>query len=116
MREYIEEKMRACELARLLLQNNDDYLDRVIELQEIGNILYDQDCWNSEFAIFAAIESETDHLPTAKVRKLCSKKWLAKSDAELAQYISLYNQNVSEACNKILAKHGNIQQINHIDN
>jgi hypothetical protein len=106
MRELVEEKRRACELAKQLLQGNDNYLDRVIELWKIGNALYGQ-VWDTEFHIFGVIESDTDHLPTTKVRDLSSKVWLAKADAEVAEYISFYKQKVSEACNEILAKHGN---------
>jgi len=106
MRELVEEKKRACDLARELLEGNDDYLDRVIELWKIGSALYGQ-VWDTEFHIFGVIESDTDHLPTTKVRELCSNEWQAKADAELAECISFYKQKVSEACNEILAKHGN---------
>lgn len=106
MRELVEEKRRACELAKQLLQSNDDYLDRVIELWKIGNALYGQG-WDTEFHIFGVIESDTDRLPTTKVCDLCSKEWLVKADTELAGSISFYQQKVSEACNEILAKHGN---------
>ena len=103
---YVEEKMRACKLAKQLLHCNDNYLDLVLELWEIGNILYEQ-AWDTEFHIFGVIESSTDHLPTTKVRELCSKEWLAKTDIELTECINFYNQQVLEACNEIVAKYCN---------
>ena len=106
MGELAEEKRRACELAKKLLQSNVNYLDCVIELWKIGNALYGQ-VWDTEFHIFGVIESDTDHLPTTKFRELCSKEWQAKSDTEVAECISFYKQKVSDACNEILAKHGN---------
>jgi hypothetical protein len=106
MRDLVEEKRRACELAKKLLENNENYLDRVIELWKIGNTLYGQ-VWDTELHIFGVIESDTDHLPTAKVRELCSKEWQAKADTEVSDCISFYEQKVSEACNEILSKHGN---------
>lgn len=106
MRDLTQEKRRAYELAWQLLQDNDNYLDRVIELWKIGNTLYGQ-VWDTEFHIFGVIESDTDHLPTTEVRKLCSNEWQSKADAEMAENISFYQQKVKEACNAILAKHGN---------
>jgi hypothetical protein len=106
MRDLVEEKKRACVLAKKLLQSNENYLDHVMELWKIGTTLYDQ-VWDTEFHIFGVIESDTDHLPTTKVRELCSKEWQAKADEELAECISFYRQKVSEACNEILVKHGN---------
>lgn len=58
MKELIEEKMKACELARKLLQSDENYLDHVIELWKIGNSLYGQ-VWDTEFHIFGVIESDT---------------------------------------------------------
>jgi hypothetical protein len=106
MRELIEERRRACELAKKLLKSNENYLDHAIELWKIGNALYGQ-AWDTEFHIFGVIESDTDHLPTAKVRELCSIEWQAKADKEVAECIIFYKQRVLEACNEILAKHGN---------
>lgn len=62
---------------------------------------------DTEFHIFGLIESETDHLPTTKVREFSSKEWQTKADKESAECISFYKQKFVEACNEILAKHGN---------
>ena len=106
MRNLVEEERRACELAKELLQSNENYLDPVIELWKIGNALHGQ-VWDTEFHIFGVIESDTDHLPTTKVRELCLKEWQEKADKEMAECISFYKEKVSEACNEILAKYGN---------
>ena len=106
MRDLVEERRRACELGKELIQSNENYIDHVIELWKIGNALYGQ-VWNTEFHVFGVIESETDHLPTTKVRENCSKEWLTKADAEVDECISFYKQEVSKACNEILSKHSN---------
>jgi hypothetical protein len=100
-----ELKNQACDLAKALLQSDDNYLDRIIEMWKIGNSLYGQ-VWDTEFHIFGVIESDTDHLPTAKFREHCSAEWLAKGDNEIVECINFYRKNVTEACNEILAKHG----------
>ncbi|WP_069947692.1 hypothetical protein [Microbulbifer aggregans] len=106
MTELEERKTRACELAKALLSDDSDYMDRVIEMWKIGNFIHGQ-VWDTEFHIFGLIESETDHLPTAKVRELCSRKWLAAADMEIAECVELYKSQVDEACNEILVKYGN---------
>ena len=105
MAELEERKLRACEIAKALLENDLDYLDRVIEMWKIGNFIHGQ-VWDTEFHIFGLIESETDHLPTARVRAHCSKEWLAKADSEIAECVELYRAQVEAACNEILVKYG----------
>lgn len=79
----------------------------MIELWKIGNSLYGQ-CWDTEFHVFGVIESDTDHLPTKKVRERCSATMLERSDIELKEVIAFYKEDVIEACNAILAKHQNV--------
>jgi|GEM_PF-1428807 len=107
MSENLKLRTQACELAKSLLISNTEYLDKVIELWKIGNSLYDQ-CWDTEFHVFGVIESDTDHLPTTKVREHCSAAMLERSDKEIEEVIAFYKENVTEACNKILAKHQNV--------
>lgn len=101
-----QEKERACKIAKTLLQSNEGYLDNIIELWKIGNKLYGQ-VWDTEFHIFGVIESDTDHLPTQKVREHCSKEWLERAEREIEECIVFYNKKVIAACNEIIAKHGN---------
>lgn len=101
-----QEKQRAYEIAKSLLESNVNYLDHIIELRKIGNALYGQ-VWGTEFHIFGVIESDTDHLPTAHVREHCTEEWLIKADREIAECIEFYNQNVRSACREIIAMHGN---------
>ncbi len=102
---YIEsKKQRACEIASELLENDADYLDRIIEMWKIGSRLYGQ-VWDTEFHVFGVIASDTDHLPTKSVRPLCSKRWQEESDKELEKCIRSYRNQVTEACNEILAKY-----------
>jgi hypothetical protein len=47
---------------------------------ELGVAINDQD-----FAIFVAIDSETDHLPNDLARPHCTEAWLKQCDQELAE-------------------------------
>lgn len=97
----------AIKLTTKLLESDDDYLDNVIGLWRIGNYKYGQ-CWDTEFHVFGAIESETDHLPLKHVRANCSSDFLSKSDKELAETIEFYRQDVISACNTILNQFKNV--------
>ena len=92
---------RAKVLAKALLNSDEKYLDRILELSNIGDRLYGQ-CWDSEFHIFGVIASETDHLPTSKSRLLWSESSLVKTDGALEVTIETYRQHVGKACNEIL--------------
>jgi hypothetical protein len=104
MNENLEIKEQACELAKSLLGSDAGYLDKVIELWKIGNSFYGQ-CWGTEFHVFGVIASDTDHLPTEKVREHCSSAMLDRSDKEMKETVAFYKDKVTEACNEILAKH-----------
>ena len=104
MNQTESKKQRACQLAKELLANDVDYLDRIIQMWKIGNHLHGQ-VWNTEFHVFGVIESDTDHLPTKSVRPLCTERWQAESDREIDQCIEFYRNQVTEACNEILAKY-----------
>ena len=100
----IELKRKASGIARDLLLSNENYLDRILELWKIGNSIYGS-AWDTEFHIFGVISSETDHLPTSKVKEYCSENWLVKSDKELEEIISFYSDQVAKACKEILLKY-----------
>ena len=106
MSDVSEKKERACQLARNILGGSSYYLECVNELLEIGNALYGQ-VWNTEFHVFGVIASETDHLSLLLSPELCSEASLAKMKVELKECARLYKPSVSEACNAILANHGN---------
>lgn len=96
--------LEAIELASSLLEFDTDYLENVLGLMSIGNRLLG-DIWQTEFHIFGVIASETDHLPTKKVRPMCSPDMLEKSGNELRKIISSYRAEVSDACHRIIAKY-----------
>lgn len=104
MRKNQEIREQARELAKSLLSSDSEYLDKIIQLWKIGNSLYGE-CWNTEFHVFGVIESDTDHLPTAKVREHCSITMQERADKEIEEVIAFYKEQVTKACNEILAKH-----------
>ena len=100
-------KRNAVQIAQTLLSSEDNYLDKVIELINIGNKIHGE-CWDTEFHVFGVIETDTDHLPIENVREKCSRKMLEKSDKELKKVIGFYKQDVIQACNDILSKYKNV--------
>jgi len=107
MNDDIKLKSDALRIAQDLLNSDEVYLDKVIELWKIGNEIHGQ-CWDTEFHIFGVIESDTDHLPIEKIRENCSKTMLENADKELTNVIDFYKQDVVQACNDILSKYKNV--------
>lgn len=105
--EYKEAAKRATELAVCFLAGDEGYLDNVLEINRVGNKLVGE-VWDTEFHVFGVIASDTDHLPTKKVRPLCSQSMLEKSDEELQSIIKFYKTDVASACNEILSKYKNV--------
>ncbi|UTW44196.1 hypothetical protein KFE80_07210 [bacterium SCSIO 12696] len=104
MEDKTDIKVQACELAKALLDSDVNYLDNVIELWRLGNSFYDER-WGTEFHVFGVIESDTDHLPTEKVRQYCSSMLLERSDKELKEVVNFYREDVKKACSEILTKY-----------
>ena len=97
-------KQEACGLASSILRSNENYLDNTLNLWRVGERLLGK-VWDTEFHVFGVIASDTDHRPLNKVRKHCTETMLKKSDIELSEIIKSYKNDVTEACNEILAKH-----------
>jgi hypothetical protein len=100
-------KRSACHLAQSILRSDEGFLDKVVELSNIGNAIHGE-CWDTEFHVFGVIESETDHLPLDGVRKYCSHKMLERSDQEIKDVIAFYKRDVVRACNDILSKYKSV--------
>ena len=100
-------KKKACALVRLLLDSDDCYLERVRELNSIGARIYGK-FWDTEFHVFAEIASESYHLPTLKMRHLCSKDMLERADKELCELVTHYRKRVTSSCIEILELHENV--------
>ncbi len=98
---------KAIELAGSLLESDADYLEKVLELNSIGTCLVGE-VWGTDFHVFGVIASDTDHLPTKKVRPLCSSAMLEKSDNELREIINSYRTEVLDACRRIVSKHQSV--------
>lgn len=105
--EYKRAAAKACELANFLLAGDRDYLENVLEMAKVGGSLVGE-VWNTEFHVFGAIASDTDHLPMRDVRLLCSSSMLEKSDTELRVIVEAYRVEVEKACNEVLAKYQSV--------
>jgi len=73
----------------------------------IGSRIYGQ-CWDTEFHVFAEIASASDHLPLLKMRHLCTKDMLERTDNELSTLVTHYRKRVTSSCNEIVELHGNV--------
>ena len=103
MEDPIKLHIEAIKLAQSILDSNEDYIGRVIDIWSLGQRIHGE-AWNTEFHIFGVISSETDHLPTDKIRSKYSKAMLERSDKELKKIISFYKKDVTKACNEIFFK------------
>jgi len=106
-KEYKADASEAVRLAGYLLQGDKGYLDYVLELNRLGNKLVGE-VWDTYFHVFGVLASDTDHLPTQKVRPHCSSSMLEKSDKELKSIIKFYKTDVTRACHGILSKYQNV--------
>ncbi|HAS6064730.1 TPA: hypothetical protein I7135_21555 [Vibrio vulnificus] len=91
----------AIQLAKNLLETDENYLENIIALSRIGNEMYGQ-CWDTNYHVFGLRASETDHLPLNHVRLNYSEEFLAKADKKLIETIKFYRSDVVSACNKII--------------
>lgn len=57
---------------------------------------------NPDFLLFAAIDSETDHLPSTHMRAHCAQSWLEACDREVSELSAARAEGVAAACNGIL--------------
>lgn len=55
-----------------------------------------------DFLLFAAIDSETDHLPAPQMRSQCSASWLQACDRQASEVAAAYADAVNAACERIL--------------
>ena len=105
--ELKELSKEAVELAESLLVSTENYLDNIIGLSRVGRKIHNS-IWDTEFHIFGVIASDTDHLPTKKVRPHCSASMLKKADQEIEGIIKHYSTEVESSCNTIISKYGNV--------
>jgi hypothetical protein len=57
---------------------------------------------NPDFLLFAATDSETDHLPARNMRSQCSQSWLEACDREASEVAEIHAEAFSAACDGIL--------------
>jgi hypothetical protein len=78
------------------------FVEGVRRVLAIANESHERD---REFDLFAAIDSETDHLPPTRARTACSPEWLAKCDEEAKQVQQSCQARVSALIEKLLTKY-----------
>lgn len=57
-----------------------------------------------DFMLFAAIDSQSDHIPSAAARSMCSDSWLAECDQEAKRLEDFYETEVKAACNRLIER------------
>jgi hypothetical protein len=77
------------------------FLDGIRRIIAIANEPRERD---KDFDLVAAIDSETDHLPSVHVRPSCSKEWLAKCDQEASEVEAFYREAVSKQLERLLIR------------
>ena len=97
-------RKKACEIASSLLKSDELCLDRILEMEAIGRLIYPE-IWETEFHVFGVIASDTDHIPTSDVRQNFGKKWIQRCDIELKEIAIFYRKDVTLACQEVIAKH-----------
>jgi len=95
---------KACEIASSLLRSDELYLDKILEMEALGRLLYPE-IWATEFHVFGVIASDTDHIPTSDVKRNFSKNWIERCDIELKEIATFYRKDVTLACQEVIAKH-----------
>jgi hypothetical protein len=57
-----------------------------------------------DFMLFVAIDSQSDHIPGAAARSMCSDSWLAACDREAKRLEDFYETEVKAACNRLIER------------
>lgn len=57
-----------------------------------------------DFMLFVAIDSQTNHLPSAEARAGCSQSWLDQCDGETNELEDTYAVQVASACERLIAR------------
>ena len=98
-------KSEACSIAQSLLVADEGYIDKVGRMWILGQEIHGE-VWGTEFHVFGVAASDTDHLPTEKVRSLYAPEALRRADRELAEYIESSRDEIEQGCRRILEKYG----------
>lgn len=59
---------------------------------------------DSDFILFKAIESQTDHLPIGEERKNWNTEALKRKDIEISEYELTFKNEMIETCQKVISK------------
>jgi hypothetical protein len=76
--------------------------------RKLCNLKYEvsEDDGDPDFTQFAAIESETDHLPVGPVREHWSPEALLRKDLEIKKVEDFYRSRIVEPCKKLIERLG----------
>lgn len=80
-----------------------DFIDGIRRLSSMRHLV-SQTEHDPDFALFVAIDSETDHLPGTPQRSSCSAAWLEQCDREIRQAETLYSAQVRHGCTSLIAR------------
>lgn len=101
--EYYQACSEAVFLAKAILSGNCDFLSSVNRLSAlpVGLRIHEND---TDFLIFTAICSETDHLPLEKARPYYSANLIEQHERELEEIKARYKNDVEKSCTAIIER------------
>lgn len=101
---YMSEKRgEVVRLAFCLRETNCDFVETIRQINSLKNIVCENE-HDHDFIFFAAIDSETDHIPDNTRRSLFSQDWLDKCDNEIQKLRILYQDDLFQACGKLIER------------
>jgi hypothetical protein len=94
----------ALKTAQAVLDGTVRPIEGSIELARYGHNVVPDWRVDSDFVIFGALASETDHLPFGAVREQWSAEALARADAEIQRILEHWQPKVRKACENVIAR------------
>ena len=80
-----------------------DGIRRILSLKwSVSQLEHDAD-----FSTFVAVDSESDHLPGAEQRHLCSQAWLKECDLQTARLEAFWGREARVACVALVTRFSN---------
>jgi hypothetical protein len=94
----------ALRVARAVLDGELNIIEGSIELARYAHDVVPDWRVDSDFVVFGALASGTDHLPVSRVRHLWSASALSRADEEMEAITVRHRESVQRACENVIAR------------